>query len=151
MTATTWRTSASREQVWQVLSDGWLYASWVVGASRIRDVESGWPAAGSKIHHSVGAWPLLLDDETQVITAEPSRLLVLQARTRPFGEASVRIVLEDVDVEVGAPADTLEIRMHEDLISGAGRAVPSAVRQRLLVPRNRESLRRLALLAEGRA
>ncbi len=29
-----------------MLSDGWLYASWVVGASRVRDVDPRWPSPG---------------------------------------------------------------------------------------------------------
>jgi uncharacterized protein YndB with AHSA1/START domain len=37
---------ATTEQVWAVLSDGWLYAGWVVGASRIREVDPRWPAVG---------------------------------------------------------------------------------------------------------
>jgi len=36
--------NCSAEQVWDVLGDGWLYPLWVVGASRIRDVDDGWPA-----------------------------------------------------------------------------------------------------------
>ncbi|MCW2492981.1 MAG: hypothetical protein QOH56_4170 [Pseudonocardiales bacterium] len=146
MIETTWRTQATPEQVWRVLSDGWLYASWVVGASRIREVDDRWPAAGSKIHHSVGVWPLLLDDETQVLTSEPNQLLLLQARTRPLGEARVRISVRD---RLGA-SGPVEIGIREDLVDGPGRIVPPALRQRMLVPRNRESLRRLALLAEGR-
>jgi hypothetical protein len=53
--------------VWEVLSDPWLFASWVVGASRIRDVTGPWPAEQSLIHHSVGIWPLLLNDTTSVL------------------------------------------------------------------------------------
>ena len=30
---------APAEAVWAVLADGWLYASWVVGASRVREVD----------------------------------------------------------------------------------------------------------------
>jgi hypothetical protein len=44
----------------------------------------------------------------------------------------------------------VEIGIREDLVDGPGRIVPATLRQRMLVPRNRESLRRLALLAEGR-
>jgi hypothetical protein len=33
-------TSAGPGEVWSVLSDGWLYASWVVGAARIRAVDT---------------------------------------------------------------------------------------------------------------
>ena len=50
------------EDVWAVLEDAWSYGMWVVGAARIRDVEMHWPQVGSMIHHSVGAWPVLLSD-----------------------------------------------------------------------------------------
>ena len=79
------------DRVWSVLSDGWLYPLWVVGASRIREVEDGWPAVGTRIHHSVGAWPLLIDDYTEVLLCETDRVLELRARAWPTGEASVRI------------------------------------------------------------
>jgi hypothetical protein len=45
---------ASSEDVMAVLIDGWTYAEWVVGASRIRDVDKDFPAPGARIHHSVG-------------------------------------------------------------------------------------------------
>src|ERR671921_794660 len=71
--ATTTRTvSCSPEAVFDVLADGWLYPSWVVGASRIRDVEAAWPAPGAKIHHSFGVWPALIDDSTSVLECEAS-------------------------------------------------------------------------------
>jgi hypothetical protein len=46
---------ASPAEIWDVLADGWLYPVWVVGASRMREVEDGWPAEGSRLHHSLGA------------------------------------------------------------------------------------------------
>jgi putative transposase len=61
------------EEVFGVLEDGWLFAVWVVGASRIRDVDATWPKADSKIHHSVGSWPLLIDDTTSVVEIDPFR------------------------------------------------------------------------------
>ena len=82
------------ERVFEVLSDGWLYTGWVVGASHIRAVEPSWPAPGSRIHHAVGAWPLMLRDETRVEACEPSKRLVLLARGRPLGEARVELRLE---------------------------------------------------------
>jgi hypothetical protein len=139
-----WTSSATRVQLWDVLSDGWLYAGWVVGASRIREVESNWPQPGSKIHHSVGAWPILLNDETQAVESLPDRKLVIIARGRPFGQARVEIELRDV-------AGQVEITMREDVVSGPGKLIPPSIRQRLLIPRNTESLRRLALIAEGRS
>ena len=60
------RFQCSPQSVFAVLADGWLYATWVVGAARIRAVDPQWPAEGSSIHHSVGSWPLLLDDTTTV-------------------------------------------------------------------------------------
>lgn len=130
--------------VWGVLADGWLYANWVVGACRIRDVDRSWPHPGARIHHSVGVWPALLDDSTHVLAAVTERELVLQARAWPAGEAVVRIVLEP---ESGGRTI---IRMTEDAAAGPGRLIPHPVRQALIVPRNRESLGRLCLLAQGR-
>ena len=42
------------------------------------------------------------------------------------------------------------ISMIEDATAGPGKLIPRAARQLLIVPRNKESLQRLALLAEGR-
>lgn len=44
---------ASRADVFAILADGWLYASWVVGAAHIRAVDEGWPDVGSRIHHNI--------------------------------------------------------------------------------------------------
>lgn len=54
-----------------MLADGWLYPSWVVGASRMREVDVKWPASRSRIHHSVGVWPALIDDHTKVLESIP--------------------------------------------------------------------------------
>ena len=83
------RVHAPADVVWAVLADGWLYANWVVGASRIRDVEPDWPRPASRLHHSFGVWPALIDDHTQVLTADQGRMLVLKARRWPAGEARV--------------------------------------------------------------
>jgi hypothetical protein len=139
--STTWDTSATTDQVWGVLADGWAYAAWVVGASRIRSVDARWPSVGTRIHHSAGSWPLLLNDKTTVLQCEPGHRLVLQAAGWPFGEATIDISLEPR----GAGC---RIVMREDVTKGPGRVVPKPARQVLLRPRNRESLRRLALLAE---
>ena len=70
---------ATPDQVWEVLADGWLYPLWVVGASRMREVDAGWPAPGTMLHHSVGTWPLLLDDVTECVEQVPGARLVLHA------------------------------------------------------------------------
>jgi len=146
MIATSRPIEATRQQVWAVLSDGWLYAGWVVGASRIRQVDPRWPAEGTKMQHSVGSWPLLLDDDTEVLTCRPDRLLRLLARTRPAGESLVEIELKD---RPGLGGCTVELR--EDTVSGPGLLIPAPLRQLALLPRNRESLRRLEYLVRGRA
>jgi uncharacterized protein YndB with AHSA1/START domain len=132
------------DRVWSVLSDGWLYPLWVVGASRIREVEDGWPAVGTRIHHSVGAWPLLIDDYTEVLLCEADRVLELRARAWPTGEASVRIRLTPL-------GDETEVTIEEDVSSGPATLVPKPVRTPPLHWRNVETLRRLAYLAERRA
>ena len=93
MSTNTRRIHATPEQVWDVLSDGWLYPLWVVGASRMREVDDHWPAVGAKLHHSVGTWPLLIDDDTEVIEVVPGHRLVLHARAWPTGAAGVTILL----------------------------------------------------------
>jgi hypothetical protein len=129
--------------VWAVLTDGWLYGLWVVGASRIRDVDKSWPAPDSRIHHSVGSWPLLIDDTTSVITNNPEQSLKLRARAWPGGEAEVLITLE--------PSTTgCRVTITEDAVTGPGKFMPGPVRVALLHQRNIESLRRLSYLAEKR-
>lgn len=134
---------ASPADVWSVLADGWLYATWVVGASRIRAVDPGWPATGTSVHHSFGVWPLVINDDTAVLGAEPERELVLKAKGWPLGEATVRLTLTPQGGET-------VLTLQEDATAGPGRLVPKPVRQLGVLPRNKESLRRLGFLAEGR-
>jgi carbon monoxide dehydrogenase subunit G len=143
MITVTHHTSARPEQVWDILAEGWTYAAWVVGASRIRAVEGGWPAPGSRIHHSVGTWPLLVSDETFVVACDPGRSIRLKAKGKALGQAIVEISLHD-------EGDRTRIEMREDASDGLGRLIPHPVRQALIAPRNSETLTRLALLAERR-
>lgn len=130
--------------VLDVLADGWSYATWVVGTSRIRAVDPAWPAVGTRIAHSVGIWPALLDDESVVRAWDPERGIDLQARGWPAGEARVR-------VGVRPHPDGCTVTISEDAVRGPGTLVPRPLRTALLVPRNTEALRRLAYLAEGRS
>jgi len=139
------RVNAPTGAVWSVLADGWMYATWVVGASRIRSVEPEWPNPGSRLHHSFGIWPAVIDDHTEVLTADPGRELLLKARGWPVGEANVRI-----RVTPGNTEDSSLISIVEDATSGPGKLLPRAARQLLIAPRNTETARRLALIAEGR-
>src|SRR4051794_12178378 len=99
MAITTRRMQATPDQVWDVLADGWLYPVWVVGASRMREVDDTWPDLGSRLDHSVGTWPLLVDDYTEVVDVVPGSVLVLHARALPTGTAGVTIRLEAVGAE----------------------------------------------------
>lgn len=144
MARTTRTMHATPDQVWEVLADGWLYPLWVVGASRMREVDTDWPAVGAQLHHSVGCWPLLVDDSTEVVDVVPGRSLTLHARARPTGVAEVRISLEPTG------AETLVV-IDEDAISGPALLLPRPLRSPTLTWRNVESLRRLAYLSERRA
>lgn len=134
---------AAPERVWAVLSDGWLYPGWVVGASRMRAVDVGWPAEGTRLHHSFGVWPALIDDHTDSLSATPSRRLELRAHGWPAGAAEVMIDLE-------AEGTGTLVTMREDAVAGPGRLVPPPARHMFTRVRNHETLRRLAYLAEQR-
>jgi hypothetical protein len=135
---------AERERVWQVLADGWSYPVFVVGAARMRAVDPGWPEVGTRIHHSVGVWPGLIDDYTEVMEVDMGQRLVLRARAWPVGEARVEFRLR--------PAGTnTEVHITEVITAGPGRLVPPPLKGVSLAWRNTETLRRLAYLAEVRA
>jgi uncharacterized protein YndB with AHSA1/START domain len=135
--------NASPEAVFAVIGDGWTYPSWVVGAVRIRAVDSRFPAPGTRLHHSVGVWPLMIQDHSEVTRCDPGKRLVLLARAWPAGEAIV-------DVELEPEGDGTLVTMREDAVAGPGRLIPKPLRSVGLVARNVETLRRLAFLAERR-
>lgn len=131
------------DQVFAVLADGWLYPTWVVGASRMRDVDESWPAEGAKLHHSVGAWPALIDDTTSVLEWNPPTQMVLKARAWPAGSAIVRLTVE-------ASGAGCLVTMEEDAVEGPARLLPKPLRSAAIRVRNVETLKRLAYIAENR-
>lgn len=131
------------DDVFAVLGDGWLYPTWVVGASRMRAVDPAWPAEGAHLHHSLGAWPVLFDDDTQVVEWDPPRRIRLRAKAGPLGRAVVVI-------EVRPRGDGCVVRMGEEPVAGIARRLPRFVWAPVLRLRNEETLRRLRFLAEGR-
>ena len=133
----------SPAKVFAVLADGWTYPLWVVGATHMRDVDPAWPAVGARIHHSVGVWPLMLEDDTEVMGMEVDRWLELRARAWPTGTARVQISLTAVD-------GGTRVTMNEFVESGPGRLVPGAIEGLMLRFRNAESLARLGTIAENR-
>ncbi len=136
--------SATPSEVWSVLADGWMYPLFVVGAARMREVDDTWPAVGARLHHSVGTWPLLINDTTEVLEVEEEERLLLLARGWPAGQAHVEITLEP------RGTDTV-VTMVEQATAGPGALIPKAVQDPQLHVRNVEALRRLAFVVEGRA
>jgi hypothetical protein len=144
MSRTTRLMDCSTKAVFDVLTDGWTYATWVVGASRIREVDDAFPAPGSKIHHSVGVWPLLINDETICEKVDPPREIQLRAQAWPAGEARVRIECEERGRQTS-------VTIYEQAISGPAKFIPTPLEDLMLHLRNVETLRRLAFLAESGA
>ena len=123
--------------VWKVLSDGWRYAGWVVGAKAIRDVDEGFPAQGTKLHHRFGVGRFTIDDSTVVEEVEPEKKLVLRARARPAGAA--RVIVELTPTDDGGT----ELSMEEYPTSGLAKAVDNPLLRGAVAARNLEALRRL--------
>lgn len=134
---------AACERVWDVLADGWTYSGWVVGNSRTRAVSKKWPSPGTRILHSIGAWPAVIDDETVVESCIPRGELVLFARVRPATEARVTLRLTET-------AGGCQVAMSEVAVSGPLSWLPEALQAAAFAPRNRECLWRLAKIAEER-
>ena len=144
MSRTTRFMRCAPDDVFKVLADGWSFASWVVGAARIREVDGTWPAAGSQIHHSVGLWPMLIDDTTSVISIDRPHAIELKVRAWPTGEGRVRL-------ECTAEEGGTRVVMIEDATAGPAKVIPPSVRDPMLDARNTESLKRLGYLAERKA
>jgi uncharacterized protein YndB with AHSA1/START domain len=132
------------KDVFDVLRDGWSYADWVVGAKKVRDVDSGFPAVGTKFHHKVGVGPLQLNDHTEVLEYRPDERLVLKAKTRPFGTAKVTMEAYPVT------ADRTRVVMNERAGDPISRAVYNPVVDTLMKARNVEALRRFGELVGRR-
>lgn len=131
------------DEVWAVLADPWSYATWVVGTVKIREADEAWPAVGSKLHHAVGAWPLLIQDETEILECDPGQRVVMQARGWPAGEARVELVLHP-------ELPGTRVAMAETPTHGPGAWVNNPLAEAVLRRRLDECLDRLRRLVEGR-
>jgi uncharacterized protein YndB with AHSA1/START domain len=143
MSTTTRQIAATADKVWAVLADGWLYPVFVVGASRMRDVDATWPQVGARLHHSVGSWPALIDDNSEVLEVEAGTRLRLRVRAWPAGEGTVEFRLEPND-------GGTRVTIVEDAAKGPALMIPKPVRDAQLDWRNSETLLRLAFIAENR-
>jgi uncharacterized protein YndB with AHSA1/START domain len=135
--------AATPAQVFSVLANGWYYSDWVVGTSYVRAVDRNWPAAGTRLHHATGVWPLVLRDQTVVEHIEPDRQLILTARGRPLGQA--RVVLD-----LAAERHGTRVTLHETPTAGPGLLLKNPLGEAVLARRNTETLGRLSALAEHR-
>lgn len=131
------------ERVWDVLSDGWAYAQWVVGTRKIRAVDDGWPVLGAALHYTVGVGPLCLRGSTTVRHVEPGRQLGLEADAGPLGTARIVIDLQEWG------EDTVVV-LDEHPLRGPGYLLHNAVGEAALLLRGRPMVRNLARLVEGR-
>ena len=134
--------AARPERVYQVLLDPYTYPDWVVGCDDIRDVDDTWPAVGARFHHTVGAGPLKVKDNTKLMSSEAPRRLELEARARPAGVATVVFELEP-------ESDGTVIRIIEFPKRGLAKTLHSPVMEVMIKTRNVETLRRLKNLVEN--
>ena len=133
---------APPERVFAVLSDPDSYGHWVVGSSRIRDADAGFPATGTRFHHTQGIGALGIRDATLVLDADPPRRLVLKVCARP-------LVVGEVTLELSSVPDGTEVTFHERPVAGAVARLPRMVVDPATRVRNEISLRRLRRLAEA--
>jgi len=134
---------AAPKDVFEVLSNPYCYPEWVVGASGVRDHDESFPAVGSRFHHKVGTWPLNVKDHTEVVEVDPPRRIVLKAKARPLGTATIEIALAE---SAGGTELTLEERPGDRLTAVvAGNPLADTA----LRVRNAEALARLKRLVEG--
>jgi hypothetical protein len=109
----------------------------------MRAVDSDWPAVGTRILHSIGVWPAVIDDETVVLSCTLQEELVLLARLGQLGAA--RITLRLIDIPEGC-----RVEMAVVAVEGPMRFVPDRLQLAGIWPRKTECTWRLANLAEQR-
>ncbi len=143
MSVTQKQIAAPPEAVWAVLADPDYYAGWVMGARDIRDADEGWPAVGTRFHHTLAMGPFNLHDHSEVTESDAPHRLVLHVKARPFGRGYVELNLVP-------KAGGTHLEMREGPLSLGARLGHNPVANLLLHGRNVESLRRLAAFAEGR-
>lgn len=135
--------SARPEAVFDVLDDAYAYPRWVVGARRVRRVDSNWPSVGSKFHHAIGTAVAELHDSSKVLERERPERIVLEVRFRPTGVATVGI-------DVARDGDNSIVTIVESPTCGPVSHLPRFITDPLLLVRNALSLQRLRHEVERR-
>ena len=126
---------AARLEVFTVISDPTTYPQWLVGAQRMRSVDSRFPEPGSSFHHSVGpSEGLTIDDSSEVLDVDAPNRLVLEVRV---GFIRGLVELRVLDHPRGS-----EVRFRERPIGVTSIATPLV--RPLIHARNAKSLEQLA-------
>ena len=132
------------ERVFAVLADWRGYGDWVVGSRKMRGVDPGFPAAGTRFHHQVGVGPLHLNDHTEVLEVDQPHKLILRAKARPFLGTAI------VDLTLTPERGGTHVHMREDPGDALTAFVFNPLTHLLVRGRNTEGLKRLKNLAESR-
>jgi uncharacterized protein YndB with AHSA1/START domain len=133
--------AAPREHVFAILAQPERYADWLLGTERVRDADAAWPAPGARLHHSVGAAGVTLDDSTEVLECEAPERLLLLAHLGPLGAFRVELVLR-------AEGESTHVTMNEVAVEGVSK-LAEPVTGVAVGARNAVSLGRLKELAES--
>jgi uncharacterized protein YndB with AHSA1/START domain len=133
---------APPEAVFAVLSDPSSYERWVVGAKAVRGADASWPARGTRLHHTVGAGPIDVQDATSVVASAAPRHLRLRARARPLGVAVV-------DFELAPERGGTRVQLREWIADPWFVAAFNLILDPLIHVRNAETLRRLTDVVTG--
>ena len=133
----------SPEEVFEVLSDSYLYKHWVVGSKDIRDVDDSWPAVGSAFYHRLGAPGAQIKDKSEVLEFDAPHRIVLRAYARPLGVARVTVTARPSE-------DKTIVAISEEPEKGTRMRALTRLIDPLVFVRNAESLRRLERVIEIR-
>ena len=130
-----------RERVFAILADAQRYADWLVGTDRVRDADDSWPAPGARLHHSIGAAGVTLDDSTEVLECDAPERLLLLAQLGPLGAFRVELLLR-------AEGESTHVTMNEVAVEGVSK-LAEPLTGVAVAARNKFSLERLKELAEA--
>lgn len=129
-------------RVWDVLSDGDRYATWVVGTQDAWEEKSEWPREGATLGYRLKLGPWSYEGTTVVRICEPQRRLEMEAMAGKVGSARIAIELLPWGEE------TLVI-VDEHPLRGRNNSMHNAAIDAVVHLRHRSMLRRLARAAEG--
>jgi hypothetical protein len=135
--------SAPPNRVFDVLSHPPNYENWVVGSRTIESHDPQWPDPGTAFEHTQGKWPVIIHDESEVVSSVRPHRLEMIVKARPLLVARVVMRLEP-------EGDGTHVVMEEEPIGGImAPFLRTPLGPPLIKLRNTESLRRLRKLAEA--